>query len=175
MIGASSHRVDSPAGAPRLVALRVRGLRGNALGRLVMLLIQYSLGISVNLYSTLPAADRGKSFLAALAAAIGNGPLLLAIHAVLGTVLLLTGTAATVRALRLGARPLIALCGGALLATIVAWLAGTEFVGHQKNGASLTMALAAAVAMLCYALVIFVLGLRSSQHGAAFQPNENAA
>lgn len=174
MIDTPSHTVDSAAGAQRVIASRVRGLRGNALGGLVTLLIQYSLGISVNLYWTLPAADRGKSFLAALTAAIGNGPLLLTIHAVLGTVLLLTGTAATVRAVRLGARPLIALSGGALLATIVAWLAGTEFVGHPKNAASLTMALAAGAAMLCYALVIYVLGPRSWPRSAAFDGSESA-
>lgn len=42
-----------------------------------------------------------------------------------------------------------------LLAIIVEWLAGSEFVGHMTNGTSLTMALATAVAILCYALVIF--------------------
>ena len=36
---------------------RIRGLRANALAGLIMLLIEYSLGISANLYSTLAAAD----------------------------------------------------------------------------------------------------------------------
>ncbi len=45
----------------------------------------------------------------------------------------------------------------ALLATLVAWLSGTAFVGHQEAAASLAMALAAAIAMLCYALTIFIL------------------
>lgn len=40
---------------------RIRGLRANALAAVVMLLIQYCLGISVNLYSTLPASDHGKA------------------------------------------------------------------------------------------------------------------
>jgi hypothetical protein len=146
------------------VAARTRGLRANALAGLIMLVVEYSLGISVNLYSTLPAADRGKTMFAGLGAAVGNGPLLLALHAILGTLLLITGIAAVVRATRLGARPLIVLGGGALLATLVAWLSGASFVGHQKAGASLAMALAAAVAMLCYALIIFVLGLA---HGRA--------
>lgn len=136
----------------------ISSLRANALAGLIMLLIEYSLGIAANLYATLPRADRGKTLFAGLGAAVGNGPLIVALHALLGTLLLLTGIAATVRAARVGARPLIALSGGALLATVIAWISGSEFIGHQKHGASLAMALAAAVAMLCYALVIFVIG-----------------
>ncbi len=138
---------------------RISGLRANALAGLIMLLIEYSLGISVNLYSTLPASDRGKTLFAGPVAAVGNGPVLVTLHALLGTLLLVTGTAAVVRASRLGARPLIALSGTALLATLIAWLSGSAFVGHQKDSASLAMALAAAAAILCYALVIFILSV----------------
>jgi hypothetical protein len=145
---------------------RIRALRANALAGLVMLLIEYSLGISVNLYSTLPDADRGKTLFAGLGAAVGNGPLLVTLHALLGTLLLITGIAAVVRASRIGRRPLIALSGTALLATLVAWLSGSAFVGHQKAAASLAMALAAAMAILCYALVIFILGVGRVQSTA---------
>jgi hypothetical protein len=138
---------------------KITGLRANALAGLIMLLIEYSLGISANLYSTLPAADRGKTLFAGLGAAVGNGPLLVTLHALLGTLLVVTGIAAVVRASRLGRRPQSALSGTALLATLVAWLSGSAFVGHQKAAASLAMALAAAVAMLCYALLIFTLSV----------------
>jgi hypothetical protein len=143
---------------PKRTGSTARGLRANALAGLIMILVEYSLGISVNLYSTLPTGDSGKSGFAGLGAAIGNGPLLVTLHALLGTLLLGTGVAAVVRAARLRARGLIALSGGALLATLVAWASGSEFIGHQDNGASLAMALAAAVAMLCYALIVFMLG-----------------
>ncbi len=86
------------------VAPGIRALRANALAGLVMLLIEYSLGISVNLYSTLPAADRGKALFGGLGAAVGNGPLLVALHALLGTLLVIAGIAAVVRASRVGAR-----------------------------------------------------------------------
>lgn len=142
----------------RITARGTRGLRANALAGLIMLLIEYGLGVSANLYSTLPAGDHGKTLLAGFGAAVGNGPVLVTVHAILGTLLLITGIAAVIRASRLRARPLIALSGGALLATLVAWLSGAQFVGHMRNSTSETMALAAAVAMLCYALVIFVLG-----------------
>jgi hypothetical protein len=147
----------------------VRGLRANALAAVVMLLIQYCLGISVNLYSTLPAGDSGKSISAGFTAAVGNGPLLLSLHALLGTLLLITALGALVRSWRLAATPAIALTAVALLDIIVAWLAGSEFVGHVKNGTSLTIALATAMAILCYTLVIFLLGIspRSSRAEAS--------
>jgi|GEM_PF-5387010 hypothetical protein len=137
---------------------RTRGLRANALAAVVMLLIEYCLGISVNLYSTLPATDHGKPLFAGFTSAVGNGPLLLSVHALLGTLLLITASGALIRSLRLGATPPIALTAVALLAIIAAWLAGAEFVGQMKNTASLTMALATAIAILCYTLVIFVSG-----------------
>lgn len=139
------------------VRSKTTGLRANALAGLIMLLIEYGLGISANLYSTLPAADRGKTLLAGLGAAVGNGPLLVTLHALLGTLLLLTGIVAVVRATRIGRAPLVTLSGTALLATVIAWLAGSAFIGHQKAGASLAMALAAAAAMLSYALLLLQL------------------
>lgn len=138
-------------------AKRVSGLRANSLAAVVILLVQYSLGIAVNLYSTLPASDHGKSIFPGFAAAVGKGPVLLTLHALLGTLLLLTATGALIRSIRLAAIPPIALTVIALLAMLVAWLAGSAFTGDQKNASSLGMALATAVALLCYALAIFLL------------------
>jgi hypothetical protein len=152
--------------SPPLPTSRIRGLRANALAAVVMLLIQYCLGISVNLYSTLPATDPGKSISAGFTAAVGNGPLVLSLHALLGTLLLITSLAAFLRSWRLAVTPAIALTAVALLAIIVAWLAGSEFVGHMENGTSLTMALATAVSILCYTLVIFLLGISPRSSGA---------
>lgn len=137
---------------------RISELRANALAAVVMLLIQYCLGISVNIYSTLPATDHGKSLFAGFTSAVADGPLVLSLHAALGTLLLITASAALIRSSRLAETPPIALTAVALLAIIVAWLAGSEFVGHMKNGTSLTMALATAVAILCYTLTLFLLG-----------------
>ena len=157
----------SSLATPR-AAPRIRGLRANALAAVVMLLIQYCLGISVNLYSTLPQADHGKSLVGGFAAAVGNGPVVLALHALLGTLLLITSTAALIRSLRLSASPLIALTVIALAAIIIAWLSGSEFVGHMQNGVSLAMALATAVAILCYTLTIFLLGISRGAHSSSF-------
>jgi hypothetical protein len=116
----------------RATGSKIRGLRANALAGLIMLLIEYSLGISVNLYSKLPAADIGKTLFAGVGAAVSNGPLLVTLHALLRTLLLITGIAAVIRASRIRRRPPIALSATALLATLVAWLSGSAFVGHQK-------------------------------------------
>jgi hypothetical protein len=45
-------------------------LRASTLGALVVLLLQYGLGIDANLYATLPASDHGKSIFPGFAAAI---------------------------------------------------------------------------------------------------------
>lgn len=137
-------------------AARIRGLRANALAATVMLLIQYCFGIAVGLYSVLPVSDHGKDLFGAFGAAVANGPVLLTLHAVLGTLLLVTALAAVIRSSRVGARPVIALAITGLTAIVLAWIAGSRFVGHIDNGTSLTMGIATAVALLAYALIIFV-------------------
>ena len=63
--------------------------------------------------------------------------------------------AALVRAIR--ARRAIAFTSVGLAAILAAAAAGASFAGHQSNGASLTMALATAVAMFCYLAAVFSL------------------
>jgi hypothetical protein len=84
---------------------------------------------------------------------------LLTRHALLGTLLLITAASALIRSVRLEAPPLIGLTAIALAAIIIAWRSGSEFVARMQSGASLAMALVAALTILCYALVIFLLGI----------------
>ena len=120
-----------------------------------MLVTEFALGAIVNLYATLPASDAGKTFIAAFGAAVTDGPVALTLHALLGTLLLITGISALVRASLLRGGALIAVSGVALLAILLAWLSGTRFVGDSSNEASLIMALATAVAIVCYAAILF--------------------
>ena len=131
------------------------GLRANSLAAVVMLVIEFALGIIVNLYAQLPASDAGKTLLAAFGAAVTDGPIALTLHALLGTLLLITGIAALVRASLSRGGVLITATAVALLAILLAWLAGTRFVGNSGNGESLVMALATGVAILCYAAILF--------------------
>ena len=100
--------------------------------------------------------------------------MLLSLHALLGTLLLVTALAAVIRSSRLAARPLIALAAVALVAIVVAWLSGADFVGQAKNGSSLAMALATALAILCYALVLFLLGISQQSVPGGSDPLEAA-
>ena len=134
----------------------INGLRANSLAAMVMLVIELGLGVSVNLYASLPASDHGKGLFAAFGAAVTGGPVTLVLHALLGTLLLLAGISAVVRAVVLRRPPLIAATSIALAGLLGAWLSGARFVGDMSNGASLGMAVAAGLALLGYAAVLFL-------------------
>jgi hypothetical protein len=132
---------------PPPATTRLAALRGNCMGAAVLLIVQFGLGIGVNLYVTLPS---NKSFLATV---FSSG--VLAVHAIVALALLGAAISALVRAIR--ARRAVAFTSAGLAAILVAAGAGASFAGHQSNGASLTMALATAVAMFCYLAAIFSL------------------
>ena len=146
-------------------AKAVQGLRANTLAALVILLIEYGLGIWVNLYGQLPESDNGASLPAGFGRAVADGPIGLSIHAVLGAVLIVSAVTAAVRAFR-ARRPVLA--GAAtvgLAAVVIAALSGARFVGHGTNATSMSMAIAAGVAIGAYALMLFLsAGVRP--HGA---------
>ncbi len=129
-------------------AARLTALRGNCMGAAVLLIVQFGLGVAVNLYVTLP---KDKSFLAVV-----FGSAALAAHAIVALLLLGAAIAALVRAIRSG-RAIVYTSVG-LAAIIAAAFAGASFVSKTSNGSSLTMALAAAVATLSYLAAIFSLG-----------------
>ena len=126
---------------------RLAVLRGNCMGAAVLLIIQFGLGIGVNLYVALPAH---KSFLSTV-----FGSAVLAVHAIVALALLGAAIGALVRAIR--ARRAVAFTSVGLAAIVAAAIGGASFVGSQGNGASLAMALATAVAMFCYLAAIFSL------------------
>lgn len=135
----------------------LNGLRINSFAGIVTLLIEFGLGIGVNLYVTLPATGSNGSLSSAFRESVTGGPVVLTLHAVLGTLLLFTSISALVRAIVLRRRWVIGVTTIALLAIVVAWLSGSKFVAGQNTAASLSMALATAVTILCYAFILFVL------------------
>ena len=155
-----SRRAESaPLAACGGSAARNGGLRANALAAVVMLLIQYGLGMWVDLYATLPEKGDGKGTFAAFGDAVAHGPAGLALHAVLGTLLLVTAIALIVRA-ALARNAAAAVIGAvAFLAIVAAWLSGARFVGTGADGASFGMAVATGVALLGYVVLLFVPGL----------------
>jgi len=111
----------------------------------VLLIIQFGLGIGVNLYVTIP---EDKSFFPAV-----FGSAALAAHVVVALLLLAAAIGALVQAIR--SRTLIVLTSAGLAAIVAAGIAGSSFVSNQGDGASLGMALATAAAMLCYLAAVF--------------------
>lgn len=135
------------------------GLRANALAAVVMLLLEYGLGIWVNLYAQIPAGDHGKGTFAAFGAAVAHGPAALGVHAVLGTLLLVTAIALIVRAALAKKAAAAAIGAIAFLATVAAWLSGARFVGGAADGASFGMAIATGAALLSYVVILTLPGL----------------
>ncbi len=124
------------------------------MGAAVLLVIQFGLSTAVNLYVTLPPH---KSFWSAV---FSQG--LVAVHAIVALLLLVgASVSALIRSIRSGHRLVVALTSAGLLAIIVAAASGVAFVRDGSNDASLSMALAAAVALFCYLAAIFSLGARS--------------
>jgi hypothetical protein len=110
--------------------------------------------MAVNLFVTLPRQDHG----AGLDAAIGNGPATVSIHAVLGLALTVVALAVAIHAaiIRHGGITALAVIG--LIALGSAVFNGTRFASTGQNSASISMAMAWAVAMLCYLSILFVAG-----------------
>jgi hypothetical protein len=144
-----------PAGASSMGG-KIRGLRITTLAGLVMLILEYGLGVWANLYAHLPASDHGKATFAAFGGAVAHGPAGLTLHALLGTLLIITGVSVVVRAaLARQAAPAVIGCV-ALLAILAAWLSGTRFVSDAADGASFGMAAATGVAALGYVIILFI-------------------
>jgi hypothetical protein len=133
-------------------------MRRVTLGMAVGLLVQYGLGMVVNLDVTVPARDHGGGVLVAIGRAFANGPAGLAIHAGLGLLLLGGAIQLAIRSVLARHRPLIWLSSVSLLAILGATLSGAAFVNAGSNGASLGMALLTGVALLCMTIGLYVLG-----------------
>jgi hypothetical protein len=146
----------------RAAARRIENMRGASLGAAVMLVIQFGLGIGVNLYVTLPTAGSGGR---GIGQSFSNGALLAA-HTVLGLLLIVTAVSLLVRAIIARHRPVMVTATIGLLAILAAAGFGGSFVNRSTTGASMGMAMATGVALLCYIAALFILG-RAPRRGPA--------
>ena len=150
-----------PAAAPpsthrRKAQPRQAGLRQANLAVLILLIVQFALGMGVNLYVTLPAAGHPGH-----ASWFGNGALL-ALHAALGMLLILGAIFVLVRAIRARNATLIVTSAAGLVAILLAAYFGSGFTDKLTDGYSLGMALAFAVALACYAIGLFAASARKA-------------
>lgn len=134
----------------------VAAIRRASLAMVVLLLIQYGLGISVNLYVKVPGGHPGIG--AAFGKAITQGAPALAIHASLGLLLVLNAIVVVVQAARSRRGGVVAASVLGLAALIGAAFNGAAFVSASRNVNSLVMALLAALAILCYVVDLYLLG-----------------
>jgi hypothetical protein len=122
------------------------GLRRVCLATLIMLVVQYGLGIFLNLYVAVPASDAH----AGIFAEIATAPMALTVHALLGLALIGSAILLVVKAARVGDRLLGVLATAGLTAIAGAFAAGEIFVRNGMPFASLAMAVLTGVALLCY-------------------------
>jgi hypothetical protein len=139
-------------------------LRRSSLSQLLLLVLQTGLGMGVNIYISLPAADQGKGLMASFGDSIAKGPAAVAVHAIFGMLVFINACVLVVFSLTVRSAA-VKVC------SVVGWLciagaamSGASFVnanqnsGNSANTASLTMALLTLVALACYAVNLFVLG-----------------
>jgi len=122
-----------------------------------LLLIQYLLGMVVNLYVTLPsrhpgagASDYFSGATAGLAWLITDGPAWAAAHAALGMALAVAALAAIALAWRGGSAAAKVASVAGTLAIIGAGFNGTSFVNYGHDFSSMIMAGLWALALACY-------------------------
>ena len=153
MLDAGSTEVRS-----RTRATHLEIARRTTLGLGIAVVVQYALGIWVNLYVTVPARDQGGGFLAAIGRALANGPVALGIHAGLGLLLVLGSISLVVRSVLSRDRALIVLSALFLLALLGAASSGASFVDSGRDSASASMAMLTGVALICSLLSLYVAG-----------------
>ena len=143
--------------------LRRAGLRQISVTMLVMLVIQYGLGIILNLYVEVPASDAHAGILTEIATA----PPVLTVHAVLGIALIGTGVLLVARAVGVRDRLLAVLATAGLTALGGAFGAGEIFVRNGQDTASMAMAILTGMALLCYIGTLTLATAARREDGAA--------
>ncbi|MBV9206015.1 MAG: hypothetical protein JO037_11560 [Actinobacteria bacterium] len=127
---------------------RLARLRTSSLGVVVMLIVQFVLGMIYNLYGTAPTSSKSIGLF--------SSPVL-ALHVIVAILLLIAAISQLVRAIGARHRLTIWMSAVGLLGIVGAGFAGLGFTGSGAAGASLGMALAFAVSLACYVVLVFAL------------------
>jgi len=146
-------RVTGQAQASRLVRLRL-----SSLGAVIMLIVQFVLGIVYNLYGTAPTPTKSVGLFSSPD---------LALHVILGILLFIAALGQLIRAIAVRHRLSVWMSAIGLLAILGAGFAGLGFAGNGASGASLGMSLAFAVALACYVILVFALPSSASAGSSA--------
>lgn len=139
------------------------------LATLLALVVQFSLGMIVNLYVTVPPSDQHASFVQE----VETAPFLLTVHVLVGLLLISAAAVFVVRAIGTRDRLVIALAGTGLVAILGAFAAGEAFARSGQPSVSLTMGVLTSVALGCYVITLGRLGAgRRHREAAASLPED---
>src|SRR4029077_12413213 len=132
-------------------------MRNQFLGTLMFLIVQFLLGMAVNLFVTIPTNHPGANppeYFGGVAQsvtwAILYGHVLLQIHAVLGLLLVLNALGLLLAAIRARARDLITVTSVGLFGVLAAGFNGGSFLNYNQDFSSMIMATFFAWAVVSY-------------------------
>jgi hypothetical protein len=149
-------------------------MRDQFLGTLIFLMIQFLLGIAVNLFVTIPTNHPGANppeyfggVVQSVTWAILHGQILVILHASLGLLLVLNALGLLVAAIRVRQRDLITVTAFGLFGVLAAGFNGGSFLNYNQDFSSMLMATFFAVAVVAYAVGLLVTGRTSSDSASA--------
>jgi hypothetical protein len=149
-------------------------MRNQFLGTLVFLIIQFLLGMAVNLFVTIPTSHPGANppeyfggVVQSVTWAILHGHVLLIIHASLGLLLVANALGLLVAATRIRARDLIWVTSLGLFGVLAAGFNGGSFLNYNQDFSSMLMATFFAWAVIAYMVGLFLTGRPTSASASA--------
>jgi hypothetical protein len=129
---------------------------------LTMLIVQFLLGMAVNLFVTIPTSHPGANppeyfggVVTSVQWAILHGGLWLTLHAVWGLVLVLASVGALVQAIRLGGGGRITLTALGFVGVLGGGFNGGSFLNYNENFSSMLMAVGLALTMSAYVALLY--------------------
>jgi hypothetical protein len=128
-------------------------VRRGSLAVLVLVVVEYGIGMYVNLYVAVPRGDHGRS----VGRVITNGPAMLSIHVVIGLLLGLGALGVLAQAVIIRHLGAIASSAGGLFALAFAAATGASFTSSGHPADSMGMSVLTGVGLLCYAANLYLL------------------
>ena len=127
------------------------------------LLVQFLLGMAVNLFVDIPRKHPGANppeyfsgVAQSVAWAVTNGPLLLLLHASLGLLLVVGAFILFLQAIRSGPRSLAIATGVGAFSVLAAGFNGGSFLNYNEDFSSMIMAAFFAISIAAYAAALLV-------------------
>lgn len=143
--------------------------RAGFLSGLVLLVIQFLLGMAVNLFVMVPRNHPGSNpaeYFSGVAQsvtwAILHGPLLLVLHAIVGLLLVISAFGVLYWAVKLRMRGIIWAASVGAVAILGAGFNGGSFLNYHEDFSSMLMASLFAIAVIAYAAGMYVSGSESA-------------